>query len=196
MKQELISLFQSIPQFIINIPLPDEKFLYFFTPGKLDQQCLFGFSLKTGVKVFSIMILCHAINVLMDLIHPGTLWNFLMYSIVFITFIFIAAYSFYSTINENYIFVKFSYIIIGLIFAYQTIKYGCKSILRFIAFITPWGKYFFNMNLFVYVLGKGIYLFIGLYFIWILYCYMLSIKGANYFEVINVEVNEDLEKSL
>ena len=79
-----------------------------------------------------------------------------------------------------------------VIFAYQAIVYICKSLLKIIEFITPWDGDFLNLNFLVYIFGYGVYLFIVLYFIWVLYCYMRSIKGG----VVSVNNNnEDVKKA-
>lgn len=191
MAEKLEPVLDPIPSFIEGLPLPDDKFLYLFTPAKIDNECYFGFPLKTGVKVLSLLVLIHSISYLVHVFSPGTLWLLIVYIVAFVVLLATTIYAFLSTMNEKYSYAKTAYIILGLIFAYQAIKYVCKSLLKIVEFITPWDSDFLNMNSLVYILGYGVYLFINLYFIWVLYCFMLSIKGG--IPVVNVN-NEDVEK--
>ena len=192
MAEKIEPILDPVPAAVENLPIPDDKFLCIFTPAKIDSECYFGIPLKTGVQVLSLIVLIHAISAFMDVLSPGTLWRLIVYIIVFIILLGTACYTFVSTMNEKYSYAKTAYIVLGLIFVYQAIVFICKSLLRIVEFITPWDGDFLNMNSLVYILGYGVYLFITLYFIWVLYCYMLSLKGG--IPSVNIVENEDVEK--
>ena len=46
-----------LPQQTEKVPVPDEKFLFFFDPQLVDEKFLFGLPLKTGVFIFSAVVL-------------------------------------------------------------------------------------------------------------------------------------------
>ena len=182
MVEKVEEVLKPLPEAVEKLPVPDKKFLCLVTPPRLDSECLFGISLKNGVKILSLIVLIRSIGTFVDIFTPGTLWRLIVYIIMFVVLLGTAIYAYLSTSNENYSFAKTAYVILGVIFAYQAIKFLCKSLLKLVEFITPWDINFFNMNIFVYIFGYGVYLFIILYFIWILYCYMLSLKGITTIE--------------
>lgn len=177
MVEKVEEILKPLPETIEKLPIQDEKFLSFVTPPRIDNECLFGISLKNGVKIISLIVLIRSIGFFVDIFTPGTLWRLIVYLIMFLVLLGIAFYAYFSTTKENYSFAKTAYVTLGVIFAYESIKFLCKSLLKIVEFITPWDMNFFNMNIFVYIFGYGVYLFIILYLIWVLYCYMLSLKG-------------------
>ena len=187
MSEQLKTLLDILPASVEKIPVPDEKFLCISTPGKIDEECFFGISLKNGVKILSILVLVHVISTFMDILSPGTLLKLLFYIITFVILIVIAVYAYYSAVNDNYAYAKLAYFSLGVVFAYQALVYTVKSALKLLEFIKPWGSDFFNMNILVYILGNGVYLFIILYFVWVMYCYMLSLKGPSLSKIIDIE---------
>ena len=180
MAEKVEEMLKPLPEAIEKLPIPDKKFLCFVTPPKLDQECVFGISLKNGVKIVSLIVLIRSIGSFIDIFSPGTLWRLILYLIMFVVLLATAFYAYLSTTNDNSSFAKTAYVILGVIFTYQAIKFLIKSMLKIVEFVTPWDINFFNVNIFVYIFGYGFYLFIVLYFVWILYCYMLSLKGITY----------------
>ena len=179
MSEQLKPILDILPASIEKIPISDDKFLYISTPGKIDSECFFGVSLKNGVKTLSILVLIHVISALMDILSPGSFLNFLFSLIVFAILIIIVVYTYYSTTNDSYSYAKVAYFSLGIVFFYQAIIYIVKTTIKLLEFIKPWGSDFFNINLLVYILGKGVYLFIYFYFVWVTYCFMISLKGPS-----------------
>ena len=80
-----------------------EKFLYFFDPVILDEsKFLFGFSLKTGVIIFTIIMAIQACNSFFDIFNPYSFWNFLFSLFSFIFHSLIVFYSHLSLKKESY----------------------------------------------------------------------------------------------
>ena len=46
----------------------DEKFLFFFKPDKIDNECVGGISLKNGVRVLSVIVLLFLIFLNLNLL--------------------------------------------------------------------------------------------------------------------------------
>ena len=169
-----------LPNASRNLQTNDEKFLFFFDPKIMDEKkFLFGFSLKTGVQIFSVVALIQAISSFFDIFNPGSFLMFFVNIVAFVIYLVIAFYAFLSTIKDNYLFAKVSYLTASVLFLLIAIKYVCKSIIKIIEFITPWDGDFLRLDFLVYIFGYGLFLFIILYLIYILYHYMLELKNPN-----------------
>ncbi len=169
-----------LPNASRNLQTNDEKFLFFFDPKIMDEKkFLFGFSLKTGVQIFSVVALIQAISSFFDIFNPGSFLMFFVNIVAFVIYLVIAFYAFLSTIKDNYLFAKVSYLTASVLFLLIAIKYVCKSIIKIIEFITPWDGDFLRLDFLVYIFGYGLFLFIILYFIYVLYHYMLELKNPN-----------------
>ena len=99
--------------------------------------------------------------------------------VIFLIYLVIGAYALLSTIKNDYSFAKVSYLIAAALFLLNAIKYVCKSVIKVIEFITPWDGDFLRLDFLVYIFGYGIFLFIILYLIYVLYHYMLELKQSN-----------------
>ena len=183
-----------IPEMSKNLPLNDEKFLFFFEPVNVDEKFLFGLSLKSGVYIFSAITCIQALSTLFDIFRTETFWLFIVSIIAFIIYFFISLYACLGAIKEKYIYIKVSYIIIAVLFLIEALKYLAKSIYKVIEFITPWDGDFLKLDFLIYILGYGAYLFIYLYFIYILYRFMVQIKSGrnNNSEVLGNSENQNL----
>ena len=169
-----------LPNASRNLQTNDEKFLFFFDPKLMDEKkFLFGFSLKTGVQVFAVISLIQAISTFFDIFSPGSFIMFFANIVIFLIYLVIGAYALLSTIKNDYSFAKVSYLIAAALFLLNAIKYVCKSVIKVIEFITPWDGDFLRLDFLVYIFGYGIFLFIILYLIYVLYHYMLELKQSN-----------------
>ena len=167
-----------LPKACSNMGLKDEKFLFFFDPKIMDEKkFLFGLSLKTGVQIFSAILLIRSITLFFDIFSPTSFLMIFKNIIGFLIYITAAVYSFLSTIKNNYSFAKLSYLIVSCLFLLFSIIYVCKSIIKIFGFITPWDGDFLHLNFLEYIFGYGALLFIILYLIYILYHYMLELKN-------------------
>ena len=179
-ESKINTMINYLPKTVENFPVSDEKFLFFFEPINIEEeQFLLGFSLKTGVQIFSIITIIQAFNSFLDIFIPYSFWLFLISIFAFIFQFLIAFYAFYSTIKNNYLYAKVGYIIISGLFLIETIYYLSKSVLKIIEFVTPWANDFLRLDFLIYIFGYGVFLFIYLYFIYILYRYMLELKKNN-----------------
>ena len=168
-----------IPKATEKYSIPDEKFLFFFDPVNIEQEkFLFGFTLKAGVQIFSIITIIQALNSFLDIFIPYSFWLFFISIFAFIFQFLIAFYAFASTIKNNYLYAKVSYLIISVVFLIESIYYVSKSILQVIEFITPWDNDFLRLDFLIYIFGYGVFLFIYLYFIYILYRFMHELKNS------------------
>ena len=167
-----------LPDLSERFPAADDKFLFFFEPVILEDKFFFGLSLKTGVQIFSIITLIQAINAFLDIFRPYSFWLFIISIIAFVIHFAVAFYAFLSTLKNNYLYSKVSYLIISALFLIEAAYYISRSVLKIIDFITPWDADFLQLNFLIYIFGYGIFLLFYLYFIYILYRYMLQIKNG------------------
>ena len=167
-----------IPEISQNIPANDEKFLFFFEPVNVEEKFFFGLTLKTGVYIFAGITCIQALSTLFDVFRTNTLWLFIVSIIAFLIYFLISLYAFLGALKDNYSFIKVSYMVIAVLFLIEALKYLAKSVYKVIEFITPWDGDFLKLDFLIYVLGYGVYLFIYLYFIYILYRFMIQIKSG------------------
>ena len=144
-----------------------------------EKKFLFGLSLKTGVQIFAVVALIQAISSFFDIFSPGSFLMFFVNIVIFVIYLAIAFYAFLATLKNDYTFAKVSYLIASALFLLNAIKYVCKSVIKIIEFITPWDGDFLKLDFLVYVFGYGIFLFVMLYLIYILYHFMLELKSPN-----------------
>lgn len=169
-----------LPKVSSNIQTNDEKFLFFFDPKIMDEKkFLFGLSLKTGVQIFSVILLIQAITSFFDIFKPSSFIMFFVNIFAFIIYFAAAAYAFLSTIKDNYSYARVSYLIVSVLFLLVAVVYVCKSVIKIIEFITPWDGDFLHLDFLEYIFGYGVLLFIILYLIYVLYHYMLELKNPS-----------------
>ena len=191
-----------LPNLSQKLPIQDDKFLFFFNPQIVDEKFLFGLPLKTGVFIFSVVVLIQALNAFFEIFKPNSFWIFIVSIIAFLIYFIIAFYAFVGALQNNYSFAKLSYSIIAVLFLIEALRYVCKSIYKTIEFITPWDGDFLKLDFLVYVFGYGVYLFIYLYLIFILYRFMIQAKNGgsvnnnnlNNEEQEHIIPQEDIEK--
>jgi hypothetical protein len=191
-----------LPNLSQKLPVQDDKFLFFFNPQIVDEKFLFGLPLKTGVFIFSVVVLIQALNAFFEIFKPNSFWIFIVSIIAFLIYFIIAFYAFVGALQNNYLFTKLSYSIIAVLFLIEALRYVCKSIYKTIEFITPWDGDFLKLDFLVYVFGYGVYLFIYLYLIFILYRFMIQAKNGgsvnnnnlNNEEQEHIIPQEDIEK--
>ena len=177
---KLDEMINYLPNASRNLQTNDEKFLFFFDPKIMDEKkFLFGLSLKTGVQIFAVVALIQAISSFFDIFSPGSFLMFFVNIVIFVIYLAIAFYAFLATLKNDYTFAKVSYLIASALFLLNAIKYVCKSVIKIIEFITPWDGDFLKLDFLVYVFGYGIFLFVMLYLIYILYHFMLELKSPN-----------------
>ena len=167
-----------LPQAVEKVPIPDEKFLFFFDPKLVDEKFLFSLPLKTGVFIFSAVVLIQALSAFFEIFSPDSFWIFIVSIFASLIYFGIAFYAFFGATQNNYLFLKTSYLIIAFLFLIEALKYVCKSIYKTIEFITPWDGDFLRLDFLIYVFGYGVYLFIYLYLIYVLYRFMLETKNG------------------
>ena len=168
-----------VPLSLDKLSITDTKFLFFFEPANIkEEKFLFGYSLKTGVYIFSIITIIQAINSFLDIFSPYSFWLFIISIFAFIFQFLIALYAFISSLKNKYLYAKASYLLISIIFLIQVVYYISRSILKFIDFITPWDNDFLRLDFLIFIFGYGIFMFFYLYFIYILYRYMRELKSS------------------
>jgi hypothetical protein len=104
-----------LPNAIEKVPTPDEKFLFFFDPQIVDEKFLFDLPLKTGVYIFSAVVLIQALSAFFEIFSPDSFWIFLVSIFAFLFYFLIAFYSFVGATNNNYSYIKFSYLVIAVL---------------------------------------------------------------------------------
>ena len=156
-----------------------EKFLFFFTPEKIDIECIGGITLKNGVRILSVIVFYEGLSSLAITLNTKYNSKFILSLIFFIFYLCIGCLALYSTFNDSISLAKIAYTILCIIFILETIFYFVKIILRLIDFINPWDGEFLKLKIIIFILGKLAYLFIFLYFIYVLYCFIISLKKSN-----------------
>ena len=167
-----------LPKMAAKIAIPDEKFLFFFNPELVDEKFLFGITPKTGAYIFSVVILIQAIGSFFKIFTPDSFWIFILSILATFIYFVIGFYSFYGVSNNKFLYIKVSYLIIGLVFLIEALIYILKSLYKIVEFITPWDGAFLDLDFLIYVFGNGVFLFIYLYLIYIFYRFMLQVKNG------------------
>mgnify|MGYP007070239058 FL=1 len=101
-----------LPSLIKDIPTNDNNFLFFFPPEIVGNEFLFGISSKTGVIIFSLIILIQSICSFFGIFAPSSFWLILVAILVFCFYLIVALYAFLSTLKKNYNYAKTSYLMI------------------------------------------------------------------------------------
>ena len=169
-----------LPNMAEKYHIRDDKFLFFFDPKIVDAKFLFGLPLKTGVYIFSVVVIIQSLNSFFQIFKPNSFWIFLVSILSFLVYLVIAFYAVLGALKDDYSFLKISYTITAVIFLIQALKYICKSVYKTIEFITPWDGDFLKLDFLIYIFGYGVYLLLYLYLIYILYkCMIQTNKGEN-----------------
>ena len=167
-----------LPKLTQKINIPQEKFLFFFNPELVNEKFIFGLEFKTGVYIFSIVVLIQSLGALIEIFTPDSFWIFILSIFDFLIYFIIAFYSFFGAMKNNYSYIKISYLLIAIFFLIESLIYIFKCFIKILSFITPWDKDFLRFDFVVYVFGKGVYLFVYLYLIYVLYRFMLQVKNG------------------
>ena len=166
-----------------NVKLSSEpgenKFLFFFEPKNVENECIGGISLVNGIYVFAGLSLILAINFCIEIFDRLYFIEKLGYILISLAFVIIAICAFFAAFSENMTLAKISYWMAGILFCLAAIKFICKSILKMIEFINPFDGDFLRLDFIAYIFGRGALLFIFLYFIWIIFCFMSNHEKNN-----------------
>ena len=175
-------------------PVKDDHFLFFFEPKLMDvKRFLFCLSLKTGTQIFSVIMLIQAISSFLD-IFSGSFLGFFAKIIAF-GFYFVAGfYTLVSTLKDEYLFARVGYLFISIVFLFNSFYFVCKTFIDVIEFITPWDSKFLQLGFIIDFFGYGIFLFIYLYMIYVLYHFMLELKNPNVAVESNIDEENQVEK--
>ena len=159
---------------------PDqEKFLFAFTPSKIDTESIAGISLKNGVRILVGILLYEGLYSLNQSYETSSSIKFVFRLIAGICYLCIACFTCYITFFENAKLAKIAYVIICILFILEVLYYLLKSFLRLFEFINPWDGDFLSLKEILSIFGDFAYLFILLYFIYVLFCYIVSLKKPN-----------------
>ena len=156
-----------------------EKFLFLIVPDKIDTECIGGITLKNGVRILSVIVLYEALTSLSKMFDTNYYTKYLFYLLIFVCYLGVTSLAFISTFNDSFALAKLSYITLCIIFILKVLFYLLKCIFGLIDFINPWDGDFLKLKIIIYILGNLAYLFVLLYFIFVLYCFMISLKKSN-----------------
>ena len=162
-----------------SVPNGDNKFLFFFQPNTIDNECIGGISLINGIKIFAAVSLIQAIDSCLEIFNAEFFIEKLGFIALTTAFVIICFCSFFAAFKENTNLATISYWLAGVLFLLAAIKFICKSVLKIIEFINPWDGDFLQLDFLVYIFGRGLLLFIYLYFIWILFCFISNHEKNN-----------------
>ena len=153
-----------------------DKFLFCIVPDKIDTECIAGLSLKNGVRILSGILLYEALFSLSQSWDTKYTSKFIFRLFLGICYLCIACVVCYITFNENVSYTTIALIVVEVLFILELLYYLLKSFLRIFEFINPWDGDFLNLKNIFYIIGNLAYLFVFLYFIYVLYCYLASLK--------------------
>ena len=178
-EDKMKEVIEYLPKNSLLFPVQDDHFLFFFEPKIMDvKRFLFCLSLKTGTQIFSVIMLIQAISSFLD-IFSGSFLGFFAKIIAF-GFYFVAGfYTLVSTLKDEYVFARVGYLFISIVFLFNSFYFVCKTFIDVIEFITPWDSKFLQLGFLIDFFGYGIFLFIYLYMIYVLYHFMLELKNPN-----------------
>ena len=157
----------------------DNKFLFFFQPNSIDNECIGGISLINGIKIFAAVSFIQAISSFSEIFNAEIFLEKIGYILLTTAFVIICLCSLFAALNENTTLAKISYWLAGFLFVLAAIKFLCKSVLKIIEFINPWDGDFLQLDFLVYIFVRGLFLFIYLYFIWITFCFLSNHEKNN-----------------
>ena len=153
-----------------------DKFLFCIVPDKVDTECIAGLSLKNGVRILSGILLYEALYSLAQSWDTKYTSKFIFRLILGLCYLCTACCVCYITFYENVSYTNISLVVVEILFILEFLYYLLKSFLRIFEFINPWDGDFLNLKNILYIVGDLAYLFVFLYFIYVLYCYLVSLK--------------------
>ena len=156
-----------------------EKFLFCIVPDKVDTQCIAGLPLKNGVPISSGILLYEALYSLNQSWDTKYTSKFIFRLLLGLCYLCTACLICYITFKENLSYTKIAFIIVEVLFILEFLYYLLKSFLRTFEFINPWDGDFLNLKNILYIVGDLAYLFVFLYFIYVLYCFLVSLKSSS-----------------
>ena len=178
-----LTIIDYLPDLFQNVPVNEEKFLFLFAPSSLNNEMIFQLKLETGVKLLSLLFLLEFFSKFKDIIFSSSSLSFIWSFILSIIFFLVCFYTYYSAKNPKNNYIKFAYLLSAIIISVRLLEYALKSFYLIIRFLYPFNSNFMKLDFLTFILGKGTYLFIYLYFIWIYYCFMIKER-----EKINPEI--------
>ena len=181
-----------------KIPINEEKFLFFFHPAYLDNTMIMELRLETGAQLLALCFLLELFSTFKDILVATSILNIILYFFLSFIFFLVSFYTYYSTIHQKIYYIKFAYLIASVITLLRLIEYFINSLYLIICFVNPFHDDFLDLDFITYVLGKGVYLFIYLYLMWIYYCFMVRPEGHGEINldsqlIFNPENEEDQE---
>ncbi len=177
-EEKLEKIADFLPKYTENVPVNEGNFLFFFKPGKLNSDILGKFSLIAGIRVLGVCFILETISALIDIFNPDTFIDFIISIILCILYLVSAFYTLFCTFNPKPVYVKIAYIVDSILMLVLLSGYLLKSLYKFICFLYPFNDNFLKLKFLIYVLGKGGIIFVYLYLVWSLYCYMIR-DGKN-----------------
>ena len=153
-----------------------DKFLFCIVPDKVDEQSIAGLSLKNGVRILSGFLLYEALYSFTQSWDTKYTSKFIFRLLLGLCYLCTACVVCYITFNENLSYTRISFIVVEILFILEFLYYLLKSFLRVFEFINPWDGDFLNLKNFIYIIGDLAYLFAFCYFIYVYYCYLVSLK--------------------
>ena len=153
-----------------------DKFLFCIVPDKVDTECIAGLSLKNGVRILSGILLYEALYSLAQSWDTKYTSKLIFRLILGLCYLCTACCVCYITFYENVSYTNIALAVVEILFILEFLYYLLKSFLRIFEFINPWDGDFLNLKNLFYIVGDLAYLFVFLYFIYVLYCYLVSLK--------------------
>ena len=175
----------------LNENLCNEKFLFFFTPKKVDLESFCGCSLRSGIKLISIYLLFVSISFFCTMLKEESWIEIIITLLITLSYLITAFYLFLSTIYLEYSYCKIGNVIYTLIFYFDIINCFIVSIR------IPLNQIYLIYNSIIiteisFLLMEIISILIELYMLWVGFCYLVHIK----MERLNIVYGDNLRTIL
>lgn len=166
-----------LPTMTEKIPIFEEKFLFFYQPGRLNTDLMGRFELVTGVRILGICFLFEALSSCIDIVKSNTFVKFIISILAAVLYAISAFYILYSTFNPKRLYIKIAYLTAAFIMTILLLAFLIQAFYAISCFLYPFNDDFLKLDFLNYLFGRGAWLFVYLYLVWILYCYMERSKG-------------------
>ena len=177
MSEEYYRVIDFLPTQAEKIPIKENKFLFFFHPAYLDNTMIMELRLETGAQLLALCFLIELLSTFKNILDALSILNIILYFFESFILFLVSFYTYYSTIHQKIHYIKFAYLIASVIILIRLLDYFIRSCYLIFCFLNPFHDDFFDLDFLTYVFGKGVYLFIYLYLIWIYYCFMVKPEG-------------------
>jgi len=176
--------------FIEKVEFNSENFLFFFKPTKIDEDGFCGLEKKISVRIISLITLFSACCSFISALGKDNIFLLLWDLLISVFFLIVAFFTFYSTINLKESYANIGYVVYSILWIINFSVIICETIYYLFAFLFPFSNYFFSLRILIYIFCEWFGLILFLYLLWIVFCFMISLKKFNIVDEANKIIDE------